>query len=108
MIVDTQAVFTVEEVKGSLIAWLKTAQEGNTAHPLLYLTENGIAFLSGFTQAHNTIELIKKEKYDELLINFENLITKYDKNINDYNKICDELDKIDKPWYKFWKKKQSL
>ena len=68
---------SVGDLKGNLIAWLKESgfEKDPTKNP--YITESGLAYLNGYCQSNDTINLIKQEKYDEVLKDFEELIEKY-------------------------------
>lgn len=76
---DSGELFQTDDLKGIVIAWL----QDSSSNPEDYLTREGMAYLNGFTQASNSISLIKKEKYDVLLNNYEELINKYEKLIKE-------------------------
>lgn len=72
--------FEVEDPKAVIEAWLQesSSEVNKTNPPSTYITSEGMAYLNGFLQTNRTINLIKQERYDELLKNYEELIKKYE------------------------------
>jgi hypothetical protein len=68
-------VFEIADLKGAISGWL-TQSKGEDD---IYLTEQGKAYLNGYLQANNTISLIKLEKYNQLLKDYENLLNRYER-----------------------------
>ena len=66
-------LFEADDMRGLVVAWLKDS----TSIPSTYITKEGMAYLNGFLQSSNTIALVKHEKYDEVVKNYEELIDKY-------------------------------
>ena len=71
---NNEVLFQSDDLRGLIVAWVKDS----TSNPETYLTKEGMAYLNGFVQSNNTIALIKKEKYNELIDNYEELIKKYE------------------------------
>jgi len=63
-----------EELRGVLLAWVKDSG----SNPLDYLTKEGVAYLDGYLQGNDLTELIKKERYDIVVSDYEKLIDKYE------------------------------
>lgn len=72
--------FEVEDPKAIITAWLEESKPdvGKTSPPSSYITPEGMAYLNGFLQTNRTISLIKQERYDDLINDYENLIKKYE------------------------------
>lgn len=71
----TDFVFKSDDTRAVILAWLKDS----TSTPHNYITKEGMAYLNGFLQANNSIDLIKLEKYNELISKYEHLINKYER-----------------------------
>ena len=77
-----------DDVKGLITAWLDASKTEQSD----YLTKEGLAYMNGFLQANNTMALIKIEKYNQLLQDYEELLHKYTKLKNlDLMTLRDEL-----------------
>ena len=66
--------FTTDDLVGVVIGFLKEQKKEDNP----YITKEGLSFLGGYCKANNTIDLIEQEKYNKLLKDFENLISKYE------------------------------
>ena len=96
-----EVVFSNEDVRGTVVAWVQASQQGDT--PVNeYLTKSGAAYLNGYLQASNTVELIKIEKYNEVLEKQEDLIIAYENQSIIVSKLQTALDIQSKPWWKRW------
>lgn len=86
---ENKEKFEVEEAKAIIMQWLveSSKNDSTTNKPSTYITPEGMAYLNGFLQSNNTINLIKEERYTELL-------SKHEKLINNYSKLKKELDSI--------------
>ena len=76
-----------EELRGVLLAWTKDSG----SNPLDYLTKNGVSYLDGYLQGNGLTELIKKERYDIVVNDYEELIEKYEQFKTNYMAIKKEL-----------------
>ena len=72
---DEAVVFETNDLKGIVIAWLNES----SSSPDSYLTKEGMSYLNGYVQANNTLRLIKIERYEKLLQDYEDLILRYEK-----------------------------
>lgn len=83
-------VFSIDDLRGVALAWVKDS----SSSPEDYLTKEGLAYLNGFLQANNVAELIKIEKYNNLLEDYEDLIDKYDDLKQRYDKNIDVINTL--------------
>jgi hypothetical protein len=97
-------IFQVDDLKGVVMSWLNESG----SNPEDYLTEKGMAFVNGYAQANNTVQLIKIEKYEELTNKYGELINKYEDLTIKYDKLIKFIDlknrkRIKSNWWEFWK-----
>ena len=94
--------FTTDDLVGVVLAFLKEQKKEDNP----YITKEGLSFLSGYCKANNTIYLVEQDKYDKLLKDFEDLISKYETQQveldiakNKFNELLRKQNK--KRWFKW-------
>ena len=100
---EKQTVFATDDGRAVIAAWLADTQKGDSS-PAEYLTKCGQAYLNGFLQSNNTMQLIKIEEYNKLRDDYADLIEKYEKEGTLRSQIQAALELATKqnPWWKFW------